>query len=548
MLLLWHNTLSAQELFIIERLMLKMTDTSFPDEISLEFNVFDKSRAEIYGYILGILQRLKIYDAMGITPSEFLDFLIDIDYGYLPNAYHSFFHAADVTIVLYHLLCHFEVSSYLSAHDMAILLIAGLCHDIGHPGKNNNYQVNLQTELAVRYENKSVLESYSCTLTMDLLTKHKLLRHVEKASAAMGTPWTEPEIRSSIIKMILATDMIFHYELQENLTAVLDLVTKTEERYTEKEPRQLSNLHDHPIFLAEQPPNPNDPRSDTESDTSFDDTVNDDTLARITTPVTPPAEEVNDMTHSPASIVLDQEQRDMLCQVLIHAADISNAVRSWPICQAWSNLVCEEFFRQGEAEKEHGLPVSPNMDRDQISQSTISLQFGDFVVYPYFELIAALFPKADDLLRNLAENRKEWLKLEEEALASTDEDEDLGTVTSDERSQEGWGPLPSNILPDRPIVNPSGRRVSVAAGMVVIPEELEKRTVGYGRLKRTYWGVRSVSVDDPVGRPLKEEQQRRKSAEPSVMLRKLQLSSLPHRPTKPVKRSYSTAPEMFFIQ
>ncbi|OAD05767.1 hypothetical protein MUCCIDRAFT_118892, partial [Mucor lusitanicus CBS 277.49] len=277
------------------------------------------------------LERLGLCESIGVTPSEFLDFLVDVDHGYLPNAYHSFYHAVDVAVVLYHMVCQYDVASYISRIDIAALMIAGLCHDIGHPGKNNNFQVNLKTDLAIRYSNKSVLESYSCTITMDLLTKHKLLRRLEKASGSLGLPTSESEMRTGIIKMILATDMIFHYELQENLANLLEIITDE---------------------------NP--------------------------------------------------QQRLILCQIILHAADISNALRPWPICLSWSNLVCEEFFLQGDAEQEHGLKVSPNMDRNQVSQTTIGLQFGDFVVSPYFEIFAALFPKADELLKELAANRVQW--------------------------------------------------------------------------------------------------------------------------------------------
>ncbi|KAI7883856.1 uncharacterized protein EV154DRAFT_574852 [Mucor mucedo] len=42
--------------------------------------------------------------------------------------------------------------------------------------------------------------------------------------------------------------------------------------------------------------------------------------------------------------------------------------------------------------------------------------------------------------------------------------------------------LPSSVLTDRPIINPSRGRVSVAAGMVVTPDELES-TIGSGKYK-----------------------------------------------------------------
>ena len=73
---------------------------------------------------------------------------------------------------------------------------------------------------------------------MDLLTKHKLLRHVETASGLLGLPTSESEMRTSIIKMILATDMIFHYELQENLANILEIISDDQQ--------QQHQQHHHP--------------------------------------------------------------------------------------------------------------------------------------------------------------------------------------------------------------------------------------------------------------------------------------------------------------
>lgn len=198
--------------------------------------------------------------------------------------------------------------------------------------------------------------------------------------------------------------------------------------------------------------------------------------------------------------------------------------------------MCEEFFCQGEAEREHGLPVSPNMDRSQVSQTTIGLQFGDFVVSPYFEIFAALFPKADELVKTLADNRKQWLQLEEEEQKVKDRQE----REEKERNQR----LPSSMLPDRPILNPSGRRVSVAAGMVVIPDELEERTIGSGKHKRKYWGVRSVSHSDICAvkdqRDRDEVIRRRKSEEPnSVMSRLRRLNPMSTRKPGREKKSHT---------
>ncbi|KAI8380868.1 hypothetical protein BD560DRAFT_387419 [Blakeslea trispora] len=608
MLILRHNNLSSEDLFVIECLMIKVSDPKYVVKDLADFSVLHKSRAELYGFILGFFERLGLCESIGVTPSEFLDFLVDVDHGYLPNAYHSFFHAVDVSIVLYHMVTEYDVAKYISRIDIAALLIAGLCHDIGHPGKNNNFQVNLKTDLAIRYSNKSVLESYSCTITMDLITKHKLLKQLDRASAALGIPTSEPEMRTSIIKMILATDMIFHYELQENLANLLEIIA--EENFEENSslgetsgcqhhhhhrhhhhslPNAITNVNDDdiqvkeifssqgaksaiayfrrksyfeedmiPLSLKLMPVLPVSPEEEEDDDDEDDDEEDKQSvssnsqlgalrrLRRATSDShhhhasgadlvtsTIEVDGIERTVHTPPNYITEPQQRQILCQIILHAADISNALRPWPVCLAWSNLVCEEFFRQGEAEREHGLPVSPNMDRSQVSQTTIGLQFGDFVVSPYFEIFAALFPKADELVKTLAENRKQWIRLEEEVKDKQEREE-----------KESNQRLPSSMLPDRPILNPSGRRVSVAAGMVVIPDDMEERTIGSGKHKRKYWGVRSVSHSDIC--PIKDQRdrneviRRRKSEEPnSVMSRLLKLTPLSPRKSVREKKSHT---------
>lgn len=100
--------------------------------MNLDFNVWDYTVPEIYGYILGMFVKLELVECLGVTQDELLDFIIDVDRGYLATFYHSFYHAADVTSVLYHMLQDMQASQYLSKPDMAALLLAGLCHDIGH--------------------------------------------------------------------------------------------------------------------------------------------------------------------------------------------------------------------------------------------------------------------------------------------------------------------------------------------------------------------------------------------------------------------------------
>lgn len=362
---------------------------------------------------------------------------------------------------------------------------------------------------------------------MDLLTKHQLLRHVQHASTQIGVPTSETEIRSFIIKMILATDMIFHYELQENMTGLLEIINEKEESmHPDDDELEDDRLRD--LFSSRGDKSPISyfrelvcfKEEDEYAEEDDDDDEEEDDEEEVKEEMAAVAGDQDKSGVDTVTFLIDTTKRQLLCQTILHAADISNALRPWPICLAWSRLVCDEFFGQGDAERLHGLAVSPSMDRNQTSQTTISLQFGDFVVSPYFEIFAALFPKAEELLKRLAENRKEWISLEAASQKVQDE--------------EDRGQLPSNLLPDRPILNPTGRRVSVAAGMIVIPDELEERTIGSGKSRRTYLGVRSASHSeihrlDRYHRRVLDEKGRRKSEEPSLHLRRLQLASISRR-------------------
>ncbi|KAM3586424.1 hypothetical protein VKS41_002940 [Umbelopsis sp. WA50703] len=439
--------------------------------------------------------RIKVDTAIGATASQLLDFIIDVDHGYLQNPYHSFFHAVDVTAVIYYILNDLEAAIHLSTLDMAALLIAALCHDIGHPGYNNVYQVNRKTDLAIRYKNTSVLESHSCTLTMDLLTHHQLLRRLKKVSQDAGKLVTEQHFRSSIIKMILATDMIFHYELQEQLGSLIEYMSPSDDELSatddEEEPNDLKHIDKDltatSLAESEQGQTADEPSAATSS---------------VDISVTP--------------LELDDKQRQTLCNVLLHAADISNTVRPWHLCQQWSDLVIEEFFRQGDAEKLYSLPLSPGMDRNEATQYSISLKFSDYVVKPYFEAFAEFLPAAGTFVDTLSANRAQWERIRDRPLSAT-------PPLNPEENQ-----LPQAILPKRPILNPTGRRVSVAAGIVVIPDHVNLfRPASARGHRRGLHGARSSSQQTLPTRSMTDDETlrngeaviRRKSDEPGFTLK-----------------------------
>ncbi|KAG0368533.1 High affinity cAMP-specific and IBMX-insensitive 3',5'-cyclic phosphodiesterase 9A [Mortierella sp. AD032] len=495
--------------------------------VSHTFNVWDHTLPEIYGIILAMFVKLDLVKCLNISESELLDFIIDVDRGYLATYYHSFFHAADVTAVLYHILLDMNASQYLSKPDMAALLLAGLCHDIGHPGLNNLFQVNAKTELVKQHGETSVLEKYSCSLAMDLVDKHKLFRNISSSPAGIlpeGNYATEQSMKEAMIKAIMATDMSFHYDMLNNLNSLIEFTST---------PSSSPSASD---FEAESdsdpdstPASPTDSTTISSSVTTVTAAVNEaavaathETLqARLNGAVChhnhshchtasnhrrQPSSSSTSSDSSDVSVASDAssqtsrsitgasyrsasdltpELRQNLCNCLLHAADISNAVKPWTLCKRWSDLVVQEFFRQGDIEKAQQLPVSPNMDRDQHNQPQISLGFGDFVVQPYFESFVEFLPEAAPFLAALANNREQWvlqkaaaevekelasaITAESDSAPSKDTDTHVKvdtladhTIEANKDSQRANSPLPAHLT--------SGRRVSVAAGVLVMDE------------------------------------------------------------------------------
>lgn len=103
----------------------------------IDLNVLDCDHNDIYGILLGIFTKLEIPETLNLTPSTLLDFLIDIRRTYRDTPYHSFYHAADVVIVLYYIMTHLKAKKYLSNLEISVLFIAAICHDAGHVNTTN---------------------------------------------------------------------------------------------------------------------------------------------------------------------------------------------------------------------------------------------------------------------------------------------------------------------------------------------------------------------------------------------------------------------------
>ncbi|VDM85293.1 unnamed protein product [Strongylus vulgaris] len=129
---------------------------------------------------------------------------------------------------------------------------------------------------------------------------------------------------------------------------------------------------------------------------------------------------------------------------MIHLADLSNPTKPIELYRQWNSRILEEYWRQGDREKELGIEVSPMCDRGNVTieksqvpffcaffqcaklpqlflQNSLTYHafsflnasetyvgFIDYIVHPLYETWADLvYPDAQNILDQLEENR-EW--------------------------------------------------------------------------------------------------------------------------------------------
>ncbi|ETM99460.1 hypothetical protein PPTG_18713 [Phytophthora nicotianae INRA-310] len=146
------------------------------------------------------------------------NFLYVLDDGYLANPYHNSSHAADVVNSVNFLittLADGQIRDTLTNLEFYAALVAAAIHDFRHPGKSNNYLIKAKHDLALQYNDRSILES------MHLAETFFIMRN--PLCDIFGRMKDKPyrEIRKAIIEMVLSTDLSMHLQLVGNLKALL---------------------------------------------------------------------------------------------------------------------------------------------------------------------------------------------------------------------------------------------------------------------------------------------------------------------------------------
>ncbi|CAN0081016.1 unnamed protein product, partial [Scytosiphon promiscuus] len=155
-----------------------------------------------------------ISKASACLPPHFDHFMAEVEQGYgsgmgagVTNVYHSRRHAADVTQAVHYFLTVCKLGQHLRDAEVVALLLGSVIHDFKHPGKSNAFLAKTGHDLALTYNDVSILENYHLSEAFFLLRKDEcnFFRNVD--------PALSQEIRHIMVSMVLATDLKQHFDV-----------------------------------------------------------------------------------------------------------------------------------------------------------------------------------------------------------------------------------------------------------------------------------------------------------------------------------------------
>ncbi|CEP15107.1 hypothetical protein [Parasitella parasitica] len=103
-----------------------------------------------------------------------------------------------------------------------------------------------------------------------------------------------------------------------------------------------------------------------------------------------------------------EKEKILICGALIKCADISNCARPFESARRWAQILAEEFFEQGDLEKELGMSVLPINERGKIPLEDFQLTFKRFVALKLFESVSSVTPCMQFTVDQIYENIGIW--------------------------------------------------------------------------------------------------------------------------------------------
>ncbi len=365
---------------------------------SWDFDVLAQDPDHLVNCAMRIFQNFELVAALQLDEKILFNFFKEVKSNYLPNPYHNWMHAFSV-LHASSITVRNCATELLKFSEVFALFLAAVCHDIAHPGTNNDFQINSESNLALLYNDVSVLENFHAATTF------KILQNAQCNVLRDTNPQKKRLIRESIIKAILSTDISVHFKM------VADLKGKYHDAMQRSAAAAASMQHS----LAGS-----NPRRSTEIRAGAGDadatTVHRKMKRRSYSSVGGLDSENALQAISTCDIFNREERSDrlMVIECIIHSADLANPVLNFDLYRQWTELVVQEFYDQAMREKDLGLPSQPHMQNppsDVKALGNMQISFIDYVVAPLWSIMRDMFPPLASRYSQLENNRAEWKRI-----------------------------------------------------------------------------------------------------------------------------------------
>uniref|UniRef100_A0A673MQC7 Phosphodiesterase n=1 Tax=Sinocyclocheilus rhinocerous TaxID=307959 RepID=A0A673MQC7_9TELE len=164
-----------------------------------------------------IFQERDLLKSFKIPVDTFITYMMALEENYHADvAYHNSIHAADVVQSTNVLLSTPALEAVFTDLEILAAMFASAIHDVDHPGVSNQFLINTNSELALMYNDSSVLENHHLAVGFKLLQEENcdIFRNLTKKQ--------RQSLRKMVIDMVLATDMSKHMNLLADLKTMVE--------------------------------------------------------------------------------------------------------------------------------------------------------------------------------------------------------------------------------------------------------------------------------------------------------------------------------------
>ncbi|XP_030743843.1 cAMP-specific 3',5'-cyclic phosphodiesterase 4C [Echinops telfairi] len=182
------------------------------------FKVAELSKNQpLTAIMFSIFQERDLLKTFRIPADTLVTYLLMLEGHYQADvAYHNSLHAADVAQSTHVLLATPALEGVFTDMEILAAIFASAIHDVDHPGVSNQFLINTNSELALMYNDTSVLENHHLAVGFKLLqTKHCDIFQNLSAKQRLS-------LRRMVIDLVLATDMSKHMNLLADLKTMVE--------------------------------------------------------------------------------------------------------------------------------------------------------------------------------------------------------------------------------------------------------------------------------------------------------------------------------------